>query len=131
MLTLLETAEAIKALQTEPDIIASACEKVLGLNKIRTLDANALAKHLIVYNISQGCSSSILMEALAYALGQMLAMKVVDGKEEELISGLTEVIRHEIYSFQSFEKKLKSILPPEVLNAMADIFAKEVKGFPK
>ena len=131
MLTLLETTAAIKALQTEPDIIASACEKVLGLDKIRTLDANALAKHLIVYNISQGCSSSILMEALTYALGQISAMKVVDGKEEELISGLTEVIRHEIYSFQSFEKKLKSILPPEVLKAVTDIFAKEIKGASK
>ena len=131
MLTLLETAEAIKALRTEPDIIKQACEKVLGLDKVRTLDASALAKHLIIYNITSGCSSAVLMEALTYALGRISAMKVADGKEEELISNLIEVIRHEIYSFQSFEKKLKSIFPAEVLSAMANIVAKEIKGLPK
>lgn len=131
MLTLFETAEAIKALDTEPDIIQQACEKVLGLDKVRTLNASALAKHLVLHNIFNGCHSSTLMEALAYALGQMAAMKVIDGKEEELISGLSDVIRHEIYSFQSFEKKLRSVLPEGLIEKMGEALAKQLPGGPK
>jgi hypothetical protein len=130
MLTLLETTAAIKALDTEPDIIKNACQVVLSLDKLGELSEQSLAKHLVFYYVPR-IGSTKLMIALTLALGQIAALKVKPGREDELISGLMEQIRHELYSFQAFEKQVKSIFPAGLLEELGEALAKSMGKLPE
>lgn len=130
MLTLLETFEAIKALDTERSIIESACKKVLKMDGLKDLSEATLAKHLIItYGFQMDLSK--LLVALTLAIGQLAAMNVKPGKEDQLLVGIMEQIRHEMYSFQAFEKKIRATFPEEVLEALVKVMTKEGEGSPE
>ena len=90
MLTLLETITAIKSLETEPDVIISACTKILkpsAEDALATLDPEVLAIHIA--EAYKEASLPNFMIACNLLVGRIGGLTCEAGKEGELIAGLT------------------------------------------
>lgn len=95
MLTLLETIAAIKALDTEPDVIRNACNKVVDPKARDLLPLNANAKAITVdictrYQDLEEKGDLII--ALCASLGTAAGLAVKPGKEVTLLSSLLDKV---------------------------------------
>jgi hypothetical protein len=91
VLTILEAYNAIKALDTEPDIIANACKKILGQDRKEEDDPNTIAKEIILTYCDR-LNPGHFVAALAVATGIAAGVSAEDGKEPDLIVNIQDVI---------------------------------------
>ena len=95
MLTLLETFEAIKSLDTEPDIIASACKKVLGQDHEAPQEPHDIAQEILNAYIYKVPPKNLCI-AGALVAGRLAGAMVKQGKEIEITKSLSEIIFNEM-----------------------------------
>ena len=95
MLTLLETTNAIQALDTEPDIIAGACKKVLGQDHEVAQEPREIAREIINTYIDKVLPKNLCI-AGALIAGRVAGVMTKQGKEIEMAKHLSEIMFGEI-----------------------------------
>jgi hypothetical protein len=91
MLTMLETIAAIKALDTEKDIIDRACLEIISPEAKDGLDSTAALVHDMILSY-RSVKRYDLMIAFAVAAGTMGAMLVKPGHQAAVITGLKNAV---------------------------------------
>jgi hypothetical protein len=81
MLTLTETIDAIRAIDTDTDIILGACKQIAGLSRVDCTDEVAIASDIYKRYLIDGTSPSPVIIALTACLGTIAAKTATVGNE--------------------------------------------------
>lgn len=95
MLTLLETTEAIQTLNTESDIIAGACRKILGQDKEAPQEPHDILIEILDTYLDKVPPKHLCI-AGALLAGRVAGAMVNPGAEIEVTKNLSELIFNEI-----------------------------------
>lgn len=106
MLTILETYTAIKALDTEKDIIEGACRKVLGLDKEAPLTEELIAAEII--RTYMNIPPSKLLVSSALVVGILAGLTAKPGHEGNCLNAIMELIADKFA--QSSATRLNSLV---------------------
>lgn len=90
MKTLTETIDAIKAIDTNAEIILTACLKVLGLTPGKISDPQELAVRVSSVAIQSAANVGMLIDCFITNLAINCALQVKEGYEKTLLEGVVE-----------------------------------------
>ena len=106
-LTILETYTAIKALDTEKDIIEGACRKVLGQDKEAPLTEELIAEEIIRTYMNRIPPSKLLVSS-ALVVGILAGLTTKPGHEGNCLNAIMELIADKFA--QSSATRLNSLV---------------------
>lgn len=132
MLTLTETIDAIRALNTEADIILGACKRIANPDKYSADADNAAFPSTIAAQILREYQDKVLPSEFADQLLRTLATHIaiycVAGKEVEVIKGSAELLTR--YFLAARKEAMRLRLMENPTEAIAD-FIKTLKSMPE
>jgi|HubBroStandDraft_4_1064222.scaffolds.fasta_scaffold09099_12 hypothetical protein len=122
-LTLTETIDAIRAIDTDTDIILGACKQIAGLSRIDCTDELAITRDIFKRYLVNGTSPRPVITALTTCLGALTAKtahigneltawnKVLDAGHAAFMDALTSRIREEtVGDDEAMVKRLLNIM---------------------
>ena len=119
MLTITETIDAIRAINTEPEILIGACKRILGLDAASKADMNVQTVAFELIEVSNKLPLGEGLLALGSALAIDAATSAKKGHEAEVLHLILDDVTHGFIKFTGAILGQKLVQDPQ--GAMEDI----------
>ena len=94
MLTITETIDAIRAINTEPEILTGACKRILGLDAASKVDMNVQTVAFELIEVSNKLPLGEGLRALCAALAIDAVTSAKKGHEAEVLHLILDDVTH-------------------------------------